>query len=492
MAQTLVITTPDIVDTSKRVFPQVGKCNIKIMRNGEYSKVDVWMWGDQMSIHPIKIVGGAFTGLVTANVTQGVVPDSVPVMDLAEITLSNSQWNYFEISVNNGFDAAYMLLDYWQSNTALIGGTEDTEALIDFSSLPYSICTLTATFSARKIRYDVTRWNISQVQRLSLTFAQNYAFNQDISGWDTRNVITMDNLLNGCKIFNRKIGIWNTSKVGKFSYLFNMCESFNQHLLNWNTSAATTMRSMFGGCKNFNQQVEHFNTALVTDISSMFAGAEKFNQSVHSFDVSKVFDFSSVFRDALSFTQDVSGWNVSSGQYFSWMFGGAKKFNSNIGHWDMAKAIDLSSMFRDALSFNHDIRGWNVGSVLKAGSMFRNAVSFNQDISRWNISKILFLDNMFRGATAFNQNLASWCSKMNVEATLDGFFEENEMSTINYDKFLNSFWLDIGTTRAAQWAKRGTPKIIHFGNSKYTQASAVARANLIALGWTLTDGGQAA
>ncbi|WP_298908279.1 hypothetical protein [uncultured Psychrobacter sp.] len=98
---------------------------------------------------------------------------------------------------------------------------------------------------------------------------------------------------------------------------------------------------------------------------------------------------------------------------------------------------------------------------------------------------------MFSSATAFNQDLSSWAAKFHVNVNLDRFLGTT-WGTTNYDKFLNALWTDINTTRPQAWALRTTSKLLGMGTSKYSAASAAARASLVSNGWTITDGGLAA
>ena len=152
----------------------------------------------------------------------------------------------------------------------------------------------------------------------------------------------------------------------------------------------------------------------------------------------------------------------------------------------------MGSMFQGASTFNQPIANWNVSNVTNMGSMFRGATTFNQPIGNWDVSNVTSMYLMFYVATAFNQDLSSWAAKFNVNVNLDGFFALSTWGTTNYDKFLNALWTDINTTRPQAWALRTEPKILGMGSSKYSAASAAARASLVSNGWTITDGGLSA
>ena len=102
------------------------------------------------------------------------------------------------------------------------------------------------------------------------------------------------------------------------------------------------------------------------------------------------------------------------------------------------------------------------------------------------------MDGMFYGSIKFNQDLSSWAAKFHVDVILNSFFGAATWGTTNYDKFLNALWVDINTTRPQAWASRTAAKVLGMGTSKYSAASAAARASLGSNGWTITDGGLAA
>jgi surface protein len=90
-------------------------------------------------------------------------------------------------------------------------------------------------------------------------FATN--FNQNISGWNTSNVTSMENMFFGTSIFN------NGQPPGTIP---------GTEPLLWNTNKVTSMSQMFTYCISFNQPITrsgiYWNTDLVTDVSFMFFG----------------------------------------------------------------------------------------------------------------------------------------------------------------------------------------------------------------------------
>jgi surface protein len=244
-------------------------------------------------------------------------------------------------------------------------------------------------------------------------------------------------------------------------------------------STVTNLSYMFYSCSKFNFDISSWNTQYVTDISGMFSGASSFNQPIGSWNTQNVTDMSRMFSEASTFNQPIRTWNISKVIYTRSMFFGASLFNQPIGNWDTQNVTDFGGMFLEATSFNQPIGEWNTKNVIKMGGMFWNAISFNQPLDSWNTSKVNDMGRMFVNATAFNQKLGKW-DVSSITSNDSAMFEGTALCTDNYDNLL------IGW--APQSVKNGVK--FHGGNSKFSSASANARATLISKGWSITDGGQ--
>ena len=85
------------------------------------------------------------------------------------------------------------------------------------------------------------------------------AFNQDISSWDTSEVINMSFMFNRAKLFNNngaslttRGDLWNTIKVTNMSSMFQLASAFNQDISSWDTRAVTDMSDMFSTATVYN------------------------------------------------------------------------------------------------------------------------------------------------------------------------------------------------------------------------------------------------
>ena len=285
---------------------------------------------------------------------------------------------------------------------------------------------------------DITNWDTSNVLSMEEVFSGWPTFNQDISNWDTSKVESMHGMFKSSKYvgnyymgptsFNQDISKWNVSNVKNMSEMFLGATSFNQDLNGWDVGNVENMDYMFSGATSFNQDLSNWDVSNVNTMCGMFsdvvaigiiafvgtfqytrAGSTSFNQPIGNWDVSNVENMSSMFSGATSFNQDLSKWDVSNVEDMSYMFSGGRN-----GEWDNEwqtkkhSAILRENAKNNPTSFNQDIRNWDVSNVKNMGGMFSGATSFNQPIGNWNVSKVGSMIGMFSGATSFNQDLNEW------------------------------------------------------------------------------------
>jgi surface protein len=268
-------------------------------------------------------------------------------------------------------------------------------------------------------------------------------------------VTSMNGMFMNCNTLNgpANINSWNTTSVTNMLALFKSASLFNQSISNWNTSNVTNMSYMLGASL-FNQPIYAWNTSNVTKMTGMFDYASSFNQPIDDWNVTNVTDMQFMFSNAKSFNQSLNSWNTSKVKAMTGMFNSASSFNQRIDDWDVSNVSDMAFMFLNASSFNQPIVNWEPSSVSNMLSMFSNANSFNQSIGKWRISvSSITMENMFAGDTL--------CTKI-------------------YDDIL------------INWASRNpyyTRVKFDAGGSKYSAASAAARATLINKGWTIKDEG---
>jgi surface protein len=75
-------------------------------------------------------------------------------------------------------------------------------------------------------------------------FISMTTFNENISSWDTSNVINMIGMFYNAQTFNQPLNLWNTSAVTNMGYMFYNAASFNQNLSGWNVALTPTRPSL--------------------------------------------------------------------------------------------------------------------------------------------------------------------------------------------------------------------------------------------------------
>ena len=192
----------------------------------------------------------------------------------------------------------------------------------------------------------------SGITDMSELFANETSFNEDISSWDTSNVVTFRSIFDRAWIFNQPIGVWDTSSATDFYFMFKDAETFNQPIGDWNTSNVTDFGGMLAEAANFNQPIGNWNTGSATSMYGMFFDANSFNQPIGNWDTSNVEDMSRMFEN--------------------WL-GGGNDFNQPIGNWDVSNVLNFEYMFFNEVSsgqnlFDQDLSSWTFNTNVQSMS----------------------------------------------------------------------------------------------------------------------------
>ena len=332
---------------------------------------------------------------------------------------------------------------------------------------------------------DIGNWDVSGVTDMSSMFAGfsapnttvfNNGGSDSISGWNTSNVQTMQNMFKYNASFNQPINSWNVGKVTNMLGMFYTARAFNQDLNNWDTSKVTRMDSMFqsdySNTGSFNGNISDWNVTGVTDMTSMFIYSDKFNNNgqtgINNWRPSSCTNMTNMFYDAIAFNQPIGDWDVSnvtnmSAMFYNRRFNQPLIFDQDIGAWNVAKVQDFSNMFG------------NFGSLRK---VFNNGGS--DSIRNWNTASATNISNMFDGCTGLDQPLDGWV--VTGVTSANNFLNNGTLSTTNYDLTLSGWAQQSGDLQAGV--------SISFGTSTYSVATGEQyRDILTGVGWTIVDGG---
>ena len=320
----------------------------------------------------------------------------------------------------------------------------------------------------------IREWDVSQVASLSSPdklslfepLKTKRMFDYDISQWDVSNVEDMSDLFSQLPRMDSDISKWNVSKVKKMDRMFRRLYGWNGNISGWKVHNVESMRGMFIRCANFNGDLSQWKVGKVKDMNAMFMSCEKFNSDISNWDVGNVEDMSNMFAVAVLpdedeepqtsvFNRNLSGWNVSNVKKMSQMFHYAHNFNNGkvpgeadnslkkpgekfFNDWKVGNVTNMQAMFKDAESFNCDISQWNVSKVKKMGAMFEGAVRFNcgqeenkshELLQRWDVSSVMEIYGMFSYADDFNGSLSEWKLTDSAQADVWDIFTDQEKAS---------------------------------------------------------------
>jgi len=298
---------------------------------------------------------------------------------------------------------------------------------------------------------DVGLWDMTTITTpspngLTGMFQGCTSFNQDLSAWDTSNIVSMADMFKDATAFNQDISSWDVSNVTSFIDMFRDASAYNNGgaALTWSTFASNNVRmvSMFRDCP-FNQDISTFDMSGVTDMQYMFDNNSVFNQDISGWDVSGVTNPDNmryVFRNATAFDQNLNAWDVSTIPSLP------LDFETNTPLFDVAEhpiwgtdgtilypltgeaesildptwisTYAPTSYVWDATPGAEGIRVKANDPITNMERMFLNGGSpgdggvsstfNNSDVSSWDVSTVTNMKNMFRYCPSFNQPLDSW------------------------------------------------------------------------------------
>ena len=143
---------------------------------------------------------------------------------------------------------------------------------------------------------DLTDIDISELKNLSRIFGRlNNLEVVDISGWDTSNVIYMNDMFLACENIKKIIGIENldVSKLENADSMFSYCENLVElDLTNWNPILLKTAWNMFSYCSNLKiiKNVENWQLPNIQDAAYMFYKCTKLDVDLSNWDLTNIKD----------------------------------------------------------------------------------------------------------------------------------------------------------------------------------------------------------
>ena len=147
----------------------------------------------------------------------------------------------------------------------------DTSAITNMSHLFDMSLKKLIKHNLKNINFDISRWDVSNVEDMSYMFYDCEKFDGNLSKWDISKVKNINNMFCLCSDFiGNGLKNWNVSKIKNMSGLFYRCNNLDCDLSNWNVRNVTNMANMFGNCYKLNCELSKWNVNKVKDMTFMF------------------------------------------------------------------------------------------------------------------------------------------------------------------------------------------------------------------------------
>ena len=142
---------------------------------------------------------------------------------------------------------------------------------------------------------DLNDLDISELDDISYIFHGSNIEVVDISGWDTSNVTTMENMFSFCDKLKNIIGIENldVSKLEDANSMFYCCKNLVElDLTNWNPVSLQHTYDMFYGCSNLKmiKNIENWQLPNIKGVRKMFYNCVKLNVDLSNWNLTNIKD----------------------------------------------------------------------------------------------------------------------------------------------------------------------------------------------------------
>ena len=261
---------------------------------------------------------------------------------------------------------------------------------------------------------DISKWNTSNVINFSNMFAGCIKLQSlpDISKWDTNKLKLIYGMFKSCCCLQSipDISKWDVSNAKNIGYLFFGCENLlflPENISKWNTRNVIVIDCLFAGLYKLNKipDISNWDISNVIYMTSIFVSCISIQSlpDISKWNTSKVYDMCAIFKgcENLISLPDISKWDVSNVVDMSQMFAELKKITHlpDISNWNTKNVTNMGTMFKSCenlLSFP-DISKWNISKAQDLNSMFYGCINLQElpDISKWNTKNVTNMSSMF-------------------------------------------------------------------------------------------------
>ena len=295
---------------------------------------------------------------------------------------------------------------------------------------------------------DVSRWNTSKMNDVSGMFNGCRSLTSlDLSGWDTSSISKVwDSNNGGTGLFMNCENLVDlklpknfiTSKVTNISDMFNGCKKLTSlDLSGWDTSNITTMNNLF---KNSGIKIIDISN---WNLSSLKVSTDKWEIGFR--DMFKDSQCETIKLPNMNFGKDVK-YNFDELSYLK-SFYAPELVNTNITivddmfyndkklkyvdmhDWDFSNVTYMRQMFGNCIELTTiDTSAWDVSKVTNMYNMFGGCSSLTSlDLSNWDVSKVTSINYMFNKCSELKTLIAGHESETNVTA-LNGLKVDIDLS----------------------------------------------------------------
>ena len=225
---------------------------------------------------------------------------------------------------------------------------------------------------------SISNWDVSKVTSMEHTFQQASQITtlEGLRNWDTSSLVNisyMFYLANGITT-TEPIKNWDTSKVENCEGTFLQMSALTTiNLSGWNTGNVTTMENMFGSSASINslEGISNFDTSNVTTMKSMFYGVTGVTTTapIKDWNVTKVQTLESTFGGMTNLaTADLSGWVTTSLTNMDYTFNQSGVSVIDISNFDTRNVTSFASCFWGSDNLSTIYIGANWSTSANTGS----------------------------------------------------------------------------------------------------------------------------
>ena len=409
---------------------------------------------------------GAFNGCNNMDITATDACIFLPGRSLLyafvycyNLTNSNGSMNTWDVSEVTDFGTMFFgvynkqfPVDQWVFGSLADTGGISLSGMFQNTSFNTDIST--------RVRSDgQIAWDTEGVTSMSSIFRTCTSFKQDISNWNTDNVVSLygfqypygqnafgmdvDMSTKQVTVGTKTYIAWDVKSCTNFANMFGSNQRHGgakpRNLINWNTSSATTMSQMF-----YKARVDPNGPAWNLTPRQVTVGTGATARTYNAWDVSNVENFSGIFNEGVN----RSGPNSQVGITRAWIDG--------IEDWDVSGSTgDFKNAFYKSNIGVIDLSSWNA-SIEKGYFFSGGSSSFISSFAGLDITNL---------GTGSQSNWGYWSQNTYTSINASG-------TTTNYDETLIAW--------GAQSANIVNTTSLDFGTSKYSpgNALAVSRGNV--------------